>query len=63
MDVADEGLIPMAKGASYLLKNTTKARVKIGVVGSRAQLNSIGQVPQDLVPMAQYRPTLISINF
>ena len=38
MDVADEGLIPMAKGASYLLKNTTKARVKIGVVGSRAQL-------------------------
>ena len=28
----------MAKGASYLLKNTTKARVKIGVVGSRAQL-------------------------
>ena len=26
------------KGASYLLKNTTKARVKIGVVGSRAQL-------------------------
>ena len=38
MDVIDEGLIPMAKGASYLLKNTTKARVKIGVVGSRAQL-------------------------
>ena len=28
----------MARGASYLLKNTTKARVKIGVVGSRAQL-------------------------
>ena len=28
----------MTKGASYLLKNTTKARVKIGVVGSRAQL-------------------------
>ena len=28
----------MAKGAKYLLKNTTKARVKIGVVGSRAQL-------------------------
>ena len=28
----------MAKGASYLLRNTTKARVKIGVVGSRAQL-------------------------
>lgn len=27
-----------AKGKSYLLKNTTKARVKIGVVGSRAQL-------------------------
>lgn len=25
-------------GRSYLLKNTTKARVKIGVVGSRAQL-------------------------
>ena len=28
----------MAKGASYLLRNTTKARVKIGVAGSRAQL-------------------------
>ena len=28
----------MAKGRSYLLRNTTKARVKIGVVGSRAQL-------------------------
>lgn len=28
----------MAKGKSYLLRNTTKARVKIGVVGSRAQL-------------------------
>ena len=28
----------MVRGASYLLKNTTKARVKIGVVGSRAQL-------------------------
>ena len=28
----------MAKGKSYLLKNTTKARVKIGVQGSRAQL-------------------------
>lgn len=28
----------MVKGAKYLLKNTTKARVKIGVVGSRAQL-------------------------
>lgn len=28
----------MAKGAGYLLRNTTKARVKIGVVGSRAQL-------------------------
>lgn len=28
----------MARGASYLLKNTTKARVKIGVQGSRAQL-------------------------
>ena len=28
----------MAKGRSYLLKNTTKARVKIGVVGARAQL-------------------------
>ena len=28
----------MAKGTKYLLKNTTKARVKIGVVGSRAQL-------------------------
>ena len=28
----------MARGAGYLLKNTTKARVKIGVVGSRAQL-------------------------
>ena len=28
----------MVKGASYLLRNTTKARVKIGVVGSRAQL-------------------------
>ena len=27
-----------ARGKSYLLKNTTKARVKIGVVGSRAQL-------------------------
>ena len=27
-----------ARGQSYLLKNTTKARVKIGVVGSRAQL-------------------------
>ena len=26
------------KGKSYLLKNTTKARVKIGVQGSRAQL-------------------------
>ena len=26
------------KGKSYTLKNTTKARVKIGVVGSRAQL-------------------------
>lgn len=26
------------RGRSYLLKNTTKARVKIGVVGSRAQL-------------------------
>lgn len=26
------------KGRSYTLKNTTKARVKIGVVGSRAQL-------------------------
>ena len=28
----------MVRGAKYLLKNTTKARVKIGVVGSRAQL-------------------------
>lgn len=28
----------MATGRSYLLKNTTKARVKIGVQGSRAQL-------------------------
>ena len=28
----------MVKGAKYLLRNTTKARVKIGVVGSRAQL-------------------------
>lgn len=26
------------KGQAYLLKNTTKARVKIGVVGQRAQL-------------------------
>ena len=26
------------RGQSYLLRNTTKARVKIGVVGSRAQL-------------------------
>ena len=28
----------MARGAKYTLHNTTKARVKIGVVGSRAQL-------------------------
>ena len=28
----------MVRGRSYLLKNSTKARVKIGVVGSRAQL-------------------------
>ena len=28
----------MVRGAKYLLKNSTKARVKIGVVGSRAQL-------------------------